>query len=66
MKKLICLAALLGGSFLPMVPPAQAQVVVRKPGQTHIFPNRRSARRYFRRGRWYSHRAWRHGHWVYW
>ena len=66
MKKFICLAALLSGSLVPMVPPAEAQVVVHKPGQTHVFPNRRAARRYFRRGRWYNHRAWRRGHWVYW
>jgi len=66
MRKLISIAVLLGGSLLPMVPPAVAQVVVHKPGRTMVFRNRRAARRYFRRGRWYSHRAWRHGHWVYW
>jgi hypothetical protein len=45
MKKLVCLATLLGGSLLPMVPPAVAQVVVHKPGQTLVFRNRRAARR---------------------
>ena len=66
MKKLVCLATLLGGSLLPMVPPAAAQVVVHKPGHTMVFQNRRTARRYFRHGRWYSHRARRNGRWVYW
>jgi hypothetical protein len=66
MKKLVCIASLLGSSVLPMVPPAAAQVVVHKPGHTMVFQNRRAARRFFRRGRWYSNRAWRKGHWVYW
>jgi hypothetical protein len=36
MKKRICLAILLGGSLLPMVPTAVAQVVVHKPGHTVV------------------------------
>jgi hypothetical protein len=34
--KRICLALLLGGSLLPMAPPAVAQVVVHKPGHTVV------------------------------
>jgi len=52
MRKLICLAALLGGLVLPMV---EAQAVVHRPGHNLVHRNRRQ-----------SHRAWRHGHWVYW
>lgn len=66
MRKLACIAALLSGSLLPMAPPAVAQVVVHKPGHTMVFRNRRDARRFFHRGRWYSHRAFRRGKWVYW
>jgi hypothetical protein len=50
MRKRVCLAALLGGSLLPMVPPAAAQVVVHKPGHTVVYSNRRAYRR-SRRGR---------------
>ena len=66
MRKLICLAGLLGSSLVSMAPPALAQVVVHKPGKTMVFRNRRQARRFFHRGRWYSHRAFRRGTWVYW
>ena len=48
MKKLIGLAALLGGSLLPMVPPAADKVVVHEPGRTLVFPNQRAAPRYMR------------------
>jgi len=59
MRKLIFVAALLGG-LLPMAPPAEAQrVVVVRP-----HPVRRG--RWFHRGRWYNHRRFRGGHWVYW
>src|SRR5215831_13251529 len=51
MKKLICVVALLGGSLLPMVPPATAKVVVHEHGRTLVFPNHRAARRYYRRSR---------------
>jgi hypothetical protein len=46
MKKLICVASLLGGSLLPMVSPAVAQVVVKKPGHTVVYHgrSRRSSR----------------------
>ena len=63
MKKLICIAALLGGSLLPMVPPATAQVIVHRPGRTVVVGRRG---RFMHRGRWYRHRAWRRGRWVYW
>jgi hypothetical protein len=68
MRKLICVATLLGSSLLPMIPPAEAQqVVVKRPGHTLVFRNRRAARRYFRRSRWTPrHHAWRGGRWVYW
>jgi hypothetical protein len=60
MRKLIFVAALVGGSLLPMTPPAQAQsVVVVRPR-----PTRRG--RFFYRGRWYNHRRFRRGRWVYW
>ena len=62
MRKLIYIAALLGGSLLPMAPPAEAQrAVVVRPHRTRV-----RRRRYFHRGRWYSHRRFRRGHWVYW
>jgi hypothetical protein len=63
MRKLIFAGVLLGGSLLPMAPPAQAQrggVVVVRP-----HPARRRGR-FFYRGRWYSHRRFRHGRWFYW
>jgi hypothetical protein len=60
MRKLICVAALLGG-MLPLMPPrAEAQhVVVVRP-----HPVRRG--RFFHRGRWYNHRRFRRGTWFYW
>jgi hypothetical protein len=69
MKKLIGIAALLGGSLLPMVPSATAQVIVHRPGRTVVVgPRGRSVRRgrFMHRGRWYGHRRWRRGRWVYW
>ena len=45
MRKRICLALLLGGSLLPMVPPAGAQVVVHKPGHTVVHHGYRRSRR---------------------
>ena len=65
MRKLICVAALLGGSMLPMVPSIVAQVVVHRPGRTVVVRSRPRGR-FRHRGRWYSHRARRRGHWVYW
>ena len=60
MRKLIFVAAVLGGSLLPMAPPAEAQsVVVVKP-----HPARRG--RFFHHGRWYNHRRFRGGRWFYW
>ena len=60
MRKLIFVAAVLGGSFLPMAPPAEAQrVVVVSP-----HPARRG--RFFHRGRWYHHRRFQRGRWYYW
>jgi hypothetical protein len=64
MKKLICLGALLGSSLLPIVPPAVAQVVVHKPGQTFIFRNRRDARRFYRRNRFMNRRVFYRGKWY--
>lgn len=60
MRKLIFVAALSGGWLLPMAPPAEAQraVVVRP------HPARRG--RFLHRGRWYNHRRFQRGHWVYW
>jgi hypothetical protein len=58
MRKLI-LAALLGVSLLPIVPPTEAQVVI-------VGPHRVHRGRYFHRGRWWGHRAWRGGRWRYW
>jgi hypothetical protein len=40
MNKRICLALLLGGSLLPMAPPAVAQVVVHKPGHKVVYHGR--------------------------
>jgi hypothetical protein len=37
MKKLICVASLLGGSLLPLISPAVAQVVVKKRGHTFVY-----------------------------
>jgi hypothetical protein len=65
MKKLICLATLLGSSVLPMIPPAQAQVVIQKPGQTLIFPSRRAARRFYRRNRFRNRRYFYRGRWYF-
>jgi hypothetical protein len=64
MRKLILAATLLGGMFLPTVPPAEAQhtVIV-----TH--PSRRARvhrGRWRHRGRWYNHRRFHRGRWVYW
>jgi hypothetical protein len=63
MRKLILAATLLGGSMLPLAPPAAAQrtVVV-----TRHRPVRVRRGRFFHRGRWYHHRRFRRGHWVYW
>jgi hypothetical protein len=60
MRKLICVAALLGGTLLPMAPPAAAQRVV----AVRRHPARRG--RFVHRGRWYSHRRFRRGRWHYW
>jgi len=61
MRKLIFAAALLGGSLLPLAPPAEAQrAVMVRPHPAH----RRG--RFMHRGRWYNHRRFRGGHWVYW
>jgi len=64
MRKLICVGALLGGSLLPMVPSAVAQVVVQKPGQTLIFRNRRDARQFYRRNRFRNRRYFYRGRWY--
>ena len=64
MRKLICVGALLGGSLLPMVPSAVAQVVVQKPGQTLIFRNRREARRFYHRNRFRNRRYFYRGRWY--
>jgi hypothetical protein len=59
MRKLVFAAALLGGSLLPIAPPAEAQrVAVVRP-----HPARG---RFFYRGHWYNHRRLRHGRWNYW
>jgi hypothetical protein len=65
MRKLFYVAALLGGSLLPMAPPAEAQraVVMRPPVVVRSHPRRG---RFFYRGRWYNHRRFRRGHWHYW
>ena len=65
MKKLICLGALLGGSLLPMVPPAAAQVVVHQPGQTLVFRNRTDARRFYRRHHFMNRRVYYRGRWYF-
>src|SRR5262249_4838096 len=60
MRKLICLAAVLGGSLLPMAPPAEAQrALVVRPPPGHLV-------RFSHRGRWYNHRRFRGGHWFHW
>src|SRR5215831_13289866 len=51
MKKRIWLALLLGGSLLPVVPPAAAQVVVHKPGQKVVYHGRYRRSRRGRRAR---------------
>ena len=58
MRKLILLA-LLGGSLLPVVPPAEAQRAV--------FARPRPVRRgrYFYRGRWYNRRVFHRGRWYF-
>jgi len=58
MRKLI-LAALLGVSLLPIVPPTEAQVVIVGPHGVH-------RGRYFHRGRWGGPRAWGGGRWRCW
>ena len=60
MRKLIFIAALLGGSLLPTEPPGEAQhgVVVR--------PHPAHRGRFFHHGRWYNHRRFQRGHWFYW
>jgi hypothetical protein len=63
MRKLIFAVGLLGGSLLPMAPPAEAQrMVVVRPVRPH--PARRG--RWHYRGRWYNHRRFRNGRWFYW
>lgn len=64
MRKLVCLAALVGSSLLPMAPPAAAQVIIAKPGQTLVFRNRRDARRFFRRNRFQNRRYFYRGRWY--
>jgi len=65
MRKLLWIAALVGGSLLPMAPPAQAQrAVVVSPRP--VRRGRWHRGRYWHRGRWYNHRRFRRGHWVYW
>ena len=51
MKKLICVGALLGGCLLPMIPPAVAQVVVKKPRHTVVYHGRSRRSRRARRAR---------------
>jgi len=51
MKKRICLGLLLGGSLLPVAPPAVAQVVVHKPGHTVVYHGRYRRSRRGRRAR---------------
>jgi hypothetical protein len=51
MKKRLCLALLLGGSLVPMVPPAEAQVVVHKPGHKVVYHGRSRSSRRGRRAR---------------
>jgi hypothetical protein len=62
MWKRIFIAALLGASLLPMAPPAQAQ---RRGVVVGPHPAWRRGR-FSHRGRWYSHRSFRRGRWVYW
>jgi len=62
MKKLICLAALLSGSLVPMVPPAIAQVAHKPWHHVMVKPG---PGQFFHRGRWYNHRYLHHGHWHY-
>jgi hypothetical protein len=62
MRKLILAATLLGGSMLPLAPPAEAQRTV----VVHHRPVHVRRGRFFHRGRWYNHRRMRRGRWVYW
>ena len=64
MRKLILAATLLGGFLLPMAPPAEAQrtVIVTH----HRRPVRVHRGRWRHRGRWYTHRRFTRGRWVYW
>lgn len=60
MRKLAFIAALLGGSLLPIATPAVAAVVV-----TRAHPAYHPRGRYYYRGRYYSHRYYNRGHWYY-
>jgi hypothetical protein len=64
MRKLILAATLLGGFLLPMAPPAEAQrtVIVK----THPTRGRVHRGRWRHGGRWYNHRRFHRGRWVYW
>jgi len=63
MRKLLCVAALLGGSLLPLAPTAVgAPVVVPRPtGVVVTGPHHR----YYHNGRYYNHRYYHRGHWYY-
>lgn len=59
MRKLVCVAALLGGSLLPIVTPAVAAVITRSHPAFH------PRGRYHYRGRYYDHRYFYRGRWYY-
>ena len=62
MRKLLCVAALFGGSLLPLAPTAVgAPVVVTRPTVVVTGPHHR----YYHNGRYYNHRYYHRGHWYY-
>jgi hypothetical protein len=62
MRKLLSVAALLGGSLLPLMPAVAAPVVVPMPtGGVVTGPHHR----YYHNGRYYNHRYYHRGHWYY-
>ena len=63
MRKLLCVAALLGGSLLPLVSTAVGAppVVVTRPTVVVTGPHHR----YYHNGRYYNHRYSHRGHWYY-
>jgi hypothetical protein len=76
MRKLLCVATLLGGALLPLVPPAVAAVDVTRPAVDVTRPTVDVTRpttgvvtspghRYHYRGRYYNHRHYYRGHWYY-